>query len=72
MWTTTLCGLGEQIEGPVSSIDDFKQKEKKTKVAMKRRDGSTRLDVTRHLRLRAVSFGPRFNLIEQKDALHFV
>ena len=40
---------------------------------MKWRDGSTRDDVTRHLRLRGVSFGPRFNLVkQQKDALHLL
>jgi hypothetical protein len=60
-------------KGPVSSINGSKEKGK-TKVAMKWRDGSTRLDVTRHLRLRAVvSLGPRFNLVkQQKDALHLL
>ena len=59
-------------KGPVSSINGSKQKEKNTSHEMERRLNK-RLDVTRHLRLRAVSFGPRFNLVkQQKDALHLL
>jgi len=58
-------------KGPVSSIDGSKQKEKNTSHVERRLN--KRLDVTRHLRLRAVSFGPRFNLVkQQKDALHLL
>ena len=58
-------------KGPVSSINGSKQKEKNTSHVERRLN--KRLDVTRHLRLRAVSFGPRFNLVkQQKDALHLL
>jgi len=58
-------------KGPVSSIVGSKQKEKNTSHVERRLN--KRLDVTRHLRLRAVSFGPRFNLVkQQKDALHLL